>query len=230
MRRSRKYGRRTGHPLRQIFDEAEAPRQRSLVPVNLVIHQVARADKGRHQSHRHHQTVERKEHAAMRHPARVNPDGYENTDCTAMTGQTAFPDFQNLDRVLRIEVPFIKQAMPQPRPDDHSHHHIDKERIEPLHIQLLVAIHAVHQAIPYDETNREKEPVPTKLNNPVEQCRVGSPSDKISNHNLRKKQCPARANTQTGTKIHICRRKRESSAPILSSHHTNRRTSSSRSP
>ena len=137
------------------------------MPVNFVIHEIARTDKGRHQSYRHHQSVESEKHAATSHPTRINPNGDENTYRSAMTGQPPFPDFQYLDGVLRIEIPLIKQTVPQTRPQHHADNDINKQRVEPFHIQLLMTVHTLHHAVTHDKANSKKESVPAYLDSSV---------------------------------------------------------------
>ena len=86
-----------------------------VMAINLMIHQVAQSNHGRHQTGRHDQLIERPHHRPMTDPLREEIDRNNDTQRTAVAGQTALPDLQDLHRIRQIVVGRIEEAMPQAR-------------------------------------------------------------------------------------------------------------------
>ena len=83
-----------------------------------MVHEISHADKCADQGRGNGQSVYRPQHTAVRYLAREDIEGNEYAYRTAVAGQSAFPYFENVERVGRVIFPAIEEAVSQSRTDD----------------------------------------------------------------------------------------------------------------
>ena len=85
----------------------------------------------------------------MADPLREEIDRNNDTQRTAVAGQTALPDLQDLHGIRQIVAGRIEEAMPQARTNHRAQHGVDQERVDPRGWQLLFLPHPLHNLVAY---------------------------------------------------------------------------------
>ena len=79
--------------------------------------------------------------------AGIEIDYNNNPEYSAMAGQTAFPYFQDLDRMRQIVARIVKKTMSEACADNCSDQRIIKERVNPFRIDAFTSPHSFHDFI-----------------------------------------------------------------------------------
>src|SRR5574344_495331 len=111
MTRRSKNGIRSLFPSMQIRDETKSPRQVRHMSIDFMIHQVSQTDECSNKSGWNNQFVESPQHTAMTDMFGIKIYGDDDTQCTSMACQSAFPYLEYLNRVCKIITRCIKKNM-----------------------------------------------------------------------------------------------------------------------
>ena len=99
-------------------------------PINLRIHQVAGPNKHRRQRHGNDKPVHHPQIGLPNYVFGIPEHGNQNGRSCSVAGQASFPNVQNLDQVVLVIGPIVKEYMPQTRTYHRSRHHRGEQGVQ----------------------------------------------------------------------------------------------------
>ena len=132
-----------------------------ILTIYLAVHQVAETYQTSYEGNWNHHFVKHPGCRLLSDAPREEEECEYECNGSSMTGESAFPNLEDIHWMLGIIAPFVKENVTETGTYDCAYHKITEEDAEPVFGSTLMFEHLSHDRISQSEANSESESVPS---------------------------------------------------------------------